>query len=66
MTRDPRSDPQPGDMLRGNLIFRRVIKREGEKVLIQSEHTRYWMRVERWQLWCEQSNVQAATATQDG
>jgi hypothetical protein len=33
MTRDPRSDPQPGDELRGAGQIRRVVKREGEKVL---------------------------------
>jgi hypothetical protein len=50
MTRDSRTDPQPGDELRGGAIMRRMLKREGGKLLIQSEHRRYWMRVDRWRV----------------
>ena len=60
MTRDPRSDPQQGDELRGGGQSRRVIRREGERVLINSRNTRYWMRVDRWQAWCEKSGAEAA------
>jgi hypothetical protein len=67
MTRDPRTDPQPGDELRGGAIMRRMLKREGGKLLIQSEHRRYWMRVDRWREWCEKSGAEgAAVANQEG
>ena len=61
-TRDPRIDPQPGDELRTGPIMRRVINREGGKLLIQSEHKRYWMKVDSWQKWCEQSGTEVTTA----
>ena len=60
-TRNPRTDPQPGDELRGVTIIRRVIKREGEELLIQSEHTRYWVRVDRWQRWCQRDDAVVVT-----
>ena len=61
MTRDPRTDPQPGDELRSGTIMRRVVKREDGELLIQSEHTRYWVRVDRWQRWCEQGGAEIVT-----
>lgn len=65
MTRDPRIDPQPGDELRGVTIIRRVIKREGGKLLIQSEHTRYWVRLDRWQRWCQQGGAEVTMTVDD-
>ena len=60
MTRDPRFDPQPGDELRCIAIMRRVVKREGGELLIQSEHTRYWVRLDRWQHWCQQAGAEVS------
>jgi hypothetical protein len=59
-TRDPRIDPRPGDQLRCGAITRRVLKHDGGKLLIQSEYTRYWMRVDTWHKWCEQSGAEIA------
>ena len=56
--RDPRTDPQPGDEVRSGTIMRRVVKREGGELLIQSEHTRYWVRIDRWQRWCQQGGAE--------
>jgi hypothetical protein len=56
--RDPRIDPQPGDELRGGYYMRRVLKREGAKLLVESGLTHYWMRVDSWQKWCEQSGAE--------
>ena len=60
-TRNPRIDPQPGDEVRNGTIMRRVIKRDGRELLIQTEHTRYWVRVDRWQRWCEQGGADIVT-----
>jgi hypothetical protein len=33
--RDPRIDPQPGDELRAGFTLRRVIERDGERLLVE-------------------------------
>jgi hypothetical protein len=66
MTRDPRIDPRPGDELRAGAIRRRVVKREGGELLIQSEHTRYWVRMDRWQRWCEKGGADVLTGDESG
>jgi hypothetical protein len=63
MTSDPISDPQPGDEMRGGCYIRKVIRREGDKVLIEGWKTHYWMRVDRWREWCEKNGAQAAPAS---
>lgn len=63
MIRDPRSNPQPGDELRGDGQSRRVIRLDGDRVLISGPQKRYWMRVDRWQAWCQKSG---AVAKQEG
>jgi len=40
MTRDPRTDPQPGDLFRRDGKARRVIKRDGDRILVNSGTTR--------------------------
>jgi hypothetical protein len=60
MTRDPRTDPQPGDELRDTGQIRRVVKREGERILVEGPRTRYWMRLDRWRRWCEKSGAGVA------
>jgi len=43
MTRDPRTDPQPGDEVRDSSgELRRAVKREGDKVLVEGWGKRYW------------------------
>jgi hypothetical protein len=54
-TRDPRIDPQPGDEVRNGDVIRRVIERNGEKLLVEGWGQRYWIKVQTWQEWCEQS-----------
>jgi hypothetical protein len=51
--RDPRTDPQPGDELRAGFSVRRVIEREGERLLIQKWGHHYCIRLETWQEWCQ-------------
>jgi hypothetical protein len=67
MTRDPRTDPQPGDELRGDGQIRRVIVRKDGMLRIESGRIRYWMRLDRWREWCEKSGAEAAkAANQEG
>ena len=56
-TRDPGSDPQPGDILRGDGKIRRVIKRDGEILICETGGKRYRMRVGSWRAWCEKSGA---------
>ena len=53
-TRDPRTDPQPGDEVRNGDTIRRVIERDGVKLLVEVWGQRYWMQVKGWQKWCEE------------
>ncbi len=62
MTRDPRIDPREGDIFRGYGTVRRVLKREGLKLLISSGLTHYWMRLDTWQKWCVESRAVMAAA----
>ena len=62
MTRDPRSDPQPGDRFQGKLIMRRVIMREDARILVSNGTKRHWMSLDRWREWCEKSGAEAASA----
>jgi hypothetical protein len=59
--RDPRVDPQPGDILRGNGQVRRVTAREGDRVRCVSGVYDYRMRLDNWQQWCR---LNGATAGQ--
>ena len=60
--RNPREDPQPGDILCGSGQTRRIIVRTDSKVLIDGGFSRYWMRMERWRAWCEKNAVTVATS----
>jgi len=53
-TRDPRIDPQPGDEFRAGSVFRRILKRDGERLLIERWGQHYWIEVKTWQKWCEE------------
>jgi hypothetical protein len=66
MTRDPRTDPQQGDELRGADFMRRVIRRKGDMLLIHSGKKRYHMRVDRWREWCEKSGAEAGGKIPEG
>jgi hypothetical protein len=57
--RDPRIDPQRGDMVRGNGQVRRVMAREGDRVRCESGKFGYRMRLDNWQKWCRLSGATA-------
>lgn len=53
MTRDPSTDPQPGDNVRGlDGQLRSVIRREGNALWCQDGAVRYTTTVQRWKEWC--------------
>ena len=55
--RDPRLDPQPGDILRGDDKIRLVISRDGDMLICETWGRRYRMRVGGWREWCEKSDA---------
>jgi hypothetical protein len=59
--RDPRIDPQPGDILRGNGQVRRVMAREGDRLRCASGEYDYRMLIDNWRKWCR---LNGATAVQ--
>ena len=64
--RDPRIDPQRGDLVRGNGQIRRVMAREGDRVRCASGMYDYRMRLDNWQKWCRLNDAttgQIATAS---
>jgi hypothetical protein len=58
--RDPRIDPQRGDMVRGNGQVRRVMAREGDRVRCASGQYDYRMLLDNWQKWCRLNGATAA------
>jgi hypothetical protein len=62
LDRDPRIDPQPGDILRGNGQVRRVTAREGDRVRCVSGDYDYRMRLDNWQKWCRLNGATAVIA----
>ena len=66
IARNPRTDPQPGDVLSRDGTSRRVIKRDGERVFVSGGMPRYWMRMNRWRKWCAQGDAKVETAKQQG
>ena len=60
MTRDPRTDPQPGDEVRVDTLIRKLIERDGERVFVHGYRTHYWLHLERWRAWCEKSSAVVA------
>jgi hypothetical protein len=61
-TRDPRIDPQRGDMVRGNGEVRCVMAREGDLVRCASGVYGYRMRLDNWQKWCSLNGATAGPA----
>ena len=57
LTRDARSDPQPGDILRGDDKIRCVIKRDGDVLICETLGRRYRMLVDSWRKWCGKSSA---------
>jgi hypothetical protein len=55
--RDPRTNPRRGDEAEDGGYIRRVIERTGNMLRISSGSALYWMPVEGWQEWCEQTGV---------
>lgn len=58
--RDPRIDPQRGDMVRGNGQVRRIMAREGDRVRCASGEYDYRMRLDNWQKWCRLTGATTA------
>jgi len=56
LERDPRMDPQPGDALRPTVgcIAKYVVQRKPDRVLVQCEGFRAWMRLSTWNTWASQ------------
>ena len=50
--RDPRIDPQRGDMVLGNGQVRRIMAREGNRVRCASGQSDYRMLIDNWRKWC--------------
>jgi serine/threonine protein kinase len=61
MTRDPRTDPQPGDELRDGANVRCVLQREGDTLWCLVGLVRFKTSLERWQEWCQQSGAEVVT-----
>jgi len=59
--RNSRVDPQQGDEFRAGSIFCRILKREGERLLIQKCGQHSWIEVKTWQKWCEQRGTVVVT-----
>ena len=54
MTRDPRIDPQPGDILRSSreAFPRKVLKCESDRLLVEiGAAKRCWMTLTQWHKW---------------
>ena len=62
MTRDPRTNPQPGDEVRNGATIRRVIKRDTENLLIEGWGQRYRIKLKTWQGWCEDRRAEVAAS----
>jgi len=60
VARDPRLDPQPDDQLSGDGSARRVIKRDGERVLVSSYATGCAL------IACEKTRAQAVRSSEPG
>lgn len=59
MSRDPRSDPQPGDLFRDRFepFPRKVLRREADRLLIEIGGRRGWTRLTKWQEWAGQKHI---------
>ena len=58
VTRDPRTDPQPGDqMLSATGELRTVVRRDGETLSCQDGVMRYSVTLRRWVVWCEKNSA---------
>jgi hypothetical protein len=62
LDRDPRIDPQAGDILRGSGQVRRVMAREGDRVRCESGVYGYRMRLDNWRKWCRLNGATAGPA----
>ena len=62
--RDPRADPQPGDIFRDpqEVYARKIVKRESDRVLVEiGANNRGWQKLATWQKWAARSGVTIAT-----
>jgi hypothetical protein len=67
--RDPRIDPQPGDLLRDpdEDFPRKIIKREPDRVLVEigSKNRRHWAKLATWRNWASLERVVPVEPNQD-
>ena len=67
MTRDPRTDPQPGDVLLGlDGLERHVFRRNGDALQIGDATSSYRMRLGHWREWCEKSQAEVLSGKSGG
>jgi hypothetical protein len=67
MTRDPRMDPQPGDVLLGlDGLERHVFRRNGDALQIGDATSSYRMRLDHWREWCGKSQAEVQTPNPEG
>lgn len=54
--RDPRIDPQQGDALLpvAGHLWRYVVRRESDRVLVHGGRSRTWMNLPTWRAWAAQ------------
>ena len=58
MTRDPRTDPQPGDkMVTAAGEVRTVLRRDSETLSCQDGVMHYSVTLRRWTVWCEKNSA---------
>lgn len=70
MTRDPRVDPQPGDVVRvpdlyGGLIEREVIVVVGDRILWMERGVECWQSTAVWRCYCATATI-VKTAEEGG
>lgn len=56
VTRDPATDPQPGDVALAGDQTRRVLKVRGGKLFIQATRTRFLINLPTWREWCRKTS----------
>ncbi len=69
LPRDPRSDPQPGDILRDpfETLPRKVLKREAGQVLLEiGANNRSWLKLATWQKWAAAGGIGYSEGSRSG
>ena len=66
--RDPRIDPQPGDILRdpNDQFPRKVLKRQGDRVMVEmGAYNHGWRGLATWRKWAAGTQVVIVTSAAD-